>query len=290
VHECVGANAWIPRVLNALYGGPSGLNREADFERTAQLAEQFLAEQSAALTVTLSEGTGASIVAHVRVTNLTGHKLPTGYGEGRRMWLNVQARDGTGQLLWESGGYDNPTGTLAADAQLHVYEVLHGIWNPTSSQCEVSDASGHAQFHFASNNCIRKDNRIPPAGFRGASDPETQPVAYAYPETSAGSGYLVNYDEVDYTVALPPATQGTVTVTAVLRHQIASGDYVEFLRDEAVRASLPSENDLCAASRAPLSTGPRQQTRGGFMYDLWSSFGRSPPTTLAVASGIIVVN
>ena len=39
----------------------------------------------------------------VRVTNLTGHKLPTGYPEGRRMWLNVQARDGDDVLIWESG-------------------------------------------------------------------------------------------------------------------------------------------------------------------------------------------
>ena len=39
----------------------------------------------------------------IKVTNLTGHKLPTGYSEGRRMWLNVQVRDANGGLVFESG-------------------------------------------------------------------------------------------------------------------------------------------------------------------------------------------
>ena len=30
----------------------------------------------------------------VRVTNESGHKLPTGYPAGRRMWLHVRAFDG----------------------------------------------------------------------------------------------------------------------------------------------------------------------------------------------------
>ena len=31
--------------------------------------------------------------ATVRITNLTGHKLPTGYPEGRRMWIDIKAVD-----------------------------------------------------------------------------------------------------------------------------------------------------------------------------------------------------
>jgi hypothetical protein len=41
----------------------------------------------------------------VRVTNLTGHKLISGYPEGRRMWLNVKWKGEGGALIHEDGAY-----------------------------------------------------------------------------------------------------------------------------------------------------------------------------------------
>ena len=41
----------------------------------------------------------------LKITNLTGHKLITGYPEGRRMWLNIRWFDGSGELLREDGAY-----------------------------------------------------------------------------------------------------------------------------------------------------------------------------------------
>ncbi len=41
----------------------------------------------------------------VTVTNLTGHKLTTGYPEGRRVWLNVVWKDGGGAIVHEDGAY-----------------------------------------------------------------------------------------------------------------------------------------------------------------------------------------
>jgi hypothetical protein len=41
----------------------------------------------------------------VKITNLTGHKLISGYPEGRRMWLNIRWYDGTGALIHEDGAY-----------------------------------------------------------------------------------------------------------------------------------------------------------------------------------------
>ena len=38
---------------------------------------------------------GENLTATVAVTNRSGHKLPTGYPEGRRMWLTVKAISAT---------------------------------------------------------------------------------------------------------------------------------------------------------------------------------------------------
>ncbi|MBL0027888.1 MAG: hypothetical protein IPO95_01950 [Rhodanobacteraceae bacterium] len=282
-HDLVGANAWVLGLIRDLYGGVAGLSRELEIDQAIARTLDLLTQHSAQLDVTLDPfaGPGNTLTARVRVTNKTGHKLPTGYSEGRRMWLNVQARDGNGALLFESGAYDASTGTLTEDAQARVYEVQQGIWNAATSHCDIRDGSARKMFHFALNNCIAKDNRIPPRGFRGGNDPELKPVAHVYPETSPGSGRLVNYDDATWVIPIAPGTVLPISVEARLQHQVASREYIEFLNNEAIEHAIPSENLMCQSARPPLATGPRTQTRAQFMFDLWTNNGRSPPVVMA---------
>jgi hypothetical protein len=199
-------------------------------------------------------------------------------------------------LIGESGAYDSATATLAEDAQARVYEVLQGIWNASTQSCEVESA-GVKKFHFVLNNCVAKDNRIPPLGFRltAPEDPagyEVRPVAAAYAETSPGSGVLVNFDKATYTFAIPAGTIGPVNAGATLYHQVSSRDYIEFLRDEAVENSIPAENDLCLAGPGrPFTVGPQNRSRGEYMHELWSNplHGKSPPEPVATAAATIAV-
>ena len=50
----------------------------------------------------------------LKVVNLTGHKLITGYPEGRRMWLNIRWYDANNQLAREDGAY-GPIGVTIAN-------------------------------------------------------------------------------------------------------------------------------------------------------------------------------
>ena len=271
VHEFVGANNWIPRILRDEYG----LERTAAFNRTIGWAEEMLSQRSATIDTTIQSfaGPGNPLVARVRVTNLSGHKLPTGYSEGRRMWLNLRVTDGNGATVYESGAYDAATGVLTTDPQIKIYEVLQGQWNLNgNSTCDVADSGGRKLFHFVLNNCVAKDNRIPPAGFRGGNDLEVRPVAYTYPEVSPG--VLQHWDDTTYTVPVPPGTVLPLTVNATLRFQIASKDYIEFLRDEAVENNFQTENQMCNRSS---TVGPGDQTRAHYMFDLWQQYDRSPP-------------
>jgi hypothetical protein len=203
------------------------------------------------------------------------------------MWIEIHAVDQGGSTVFRSGGWNAATGELANDPQLKVYEVLQGIWDAGTATCRTTDAQGRKQFRFALNNCIAKDNRIPPEGFmpRTASDPiglELRPVAYTYPETAPGSGVLVNHDVTSYTIPVPPGVTA-LTVTARLHFQVASKDYIDFLRNEAVENNQPSENQMCDRS---WTVGPANKSRGQFLYDLWASpqFGRSPPVTMRTVS------
>jgi MYXO-CTERM domain-containing protein len=283
VHDFAGGNAWIPDVLRGEY---PNLGIDAELAATRDKALDMLQNQSATVVVTapVSASAGTSFNVTVRVTNHTGHKLPTGYPEGRRMWLHVQATDGNSTVFFESAAYDTASGILSEDTQAKIYETKPGRWNHNgTNECDVVDGAASPMFHFVLNNCIHKDNRIPPLGFTGGLHEETQPVGYSYPETAPGSGILVNYDETDFAIPVPAATPGPITVLATLRYQTTSKEYVEFLDDQATTYAF-------AVDCNERTTGFPTVTRGAYMKSLWDSYGRSGPVDMDSDSGSVTVN
>jgi hypothetical protein len=281
IHQLVGGNSWVPQVLKGEY---PNLGRDNEYDATTAWAVE-LHEESASVELSAPDRVqaGSDLAIGVRVTNHTGHKLPTGYPEGRRMWIDIEVRaDGT--PIWRSGVWDPATGALAQDPQLKVYEVKPGIWDHNGTgECDTTDIDGDPLFHFALNNCVDLDNRIPPEGFTGMNDIETRPVNYTYPETSQGSGILVNFDDTDYTVAIPPSVPGAqLSVEATLRYQTTSDDYVLFLRDQAVDNGFP---DDCI----PRSTGLPDMSRGEILHDMWTRYDRAPPVPMDVSMALIDV-
>jgi hypothetical protein len=287
-HELAGANAWVPGLIAGEFAG-SNATLTAALARTSASARALLAQRTARIEIALDPlPAGATTLrARVRVVNLTGHKLPTGYSEGRRMWLEIVARDADGDRVFESAAYDQASGVLTEDAQARVYEVQQGIWNATTQQCEIADAQGRKTFHFVRNDCVRKDNRIPPLGFRAANDIELKPVGTSFPLTAPGSGQSVNYDLATYSIALPANARRPISVTATLRAQVASREYIEFLRDQANTHGFAAENILCAGGPGrPFTVGAQNRSRGQYLFELWSNpvYGRSPPEPVASAS------
>ncbi len=286
VHDFVGGNAWIPRLLRDTYPTTIGAERYDEYTATAALAENLLGNAAALeLSAPQAVGPGGVLAVEVEVTNLSGHKLPTGYTEGRRMWLNLVVRDERGEVLFESGAYDPVTAVLTRDPQIKVYESVRGIWNDASRRCEHTDGLGVEFFHFVLNDCIVLDNRIPPAGFTGATDLETQPVAYSYPETEPGSGFLVHWDTTRYEIPVsqPQEPTASLTVTATLRYQTSSKEYIEFLYDEALTQGFA---DDCI----PRVGGPIGMSRGEFLYQRWNDSDRSAPVDMASAEVTVSVD
>ena len=215
-HVFVGGNTWIPRILQ---DERLELDNQSDWpalNATAAEAESML-RRAATLELTV-EPAGAQKRATVRVINETGHKLPTGYPEGRRMWLNLRAFNAAGQLIYQSGAYNLTTGKLTEDAAIKVYEAKQGL---TPQLANLVGLPAGPSFYFALNNTTYKDNRIPPRGYTVAAfdKPGLRPVGTTY----ADGQY---WDDTQYTV---PAA--TVRVVATLYYQTASSDYIDFLRE-----------------------------------------------------------
>ncbi|NPV07960.1 MAG: hypothetical protein HPY83_08360 [Anaerolineae bacterium] len=262
VHDMTGGGAWVASILASVVSG------SASYDATNA---SLLGQGPQVLTLDLTQGAPLNWVAlqagagrarqqlqvaasledvvyyrnmgtlSFRIRNHTGHKLLTGYPEGRRMFVNIRVFD-TAKIalpipVYEINPYDYTVGTLKG---------LPGVASSPALQADeryedrlVYEAKGSSSltgeartFHFALTTGRYKDNRIPPAGFDVASSAArlADPV---YNGVSALNYFTVDeyaggYDDVLVTGLPLNATSVEVT----LFYQTTTREYVEFLRDE----------------------------------------------------------
>ncbi len=242
-HDLTGGNAFIPLILPDFYDGLDTLALLEGSDRA-----KATLRRAADLEVSAYRR-GDSALAFVNIANLTGHKLPTGYPDGRRMWIDLIARSASGDTLFESGAYDPDSGILRRDPQLKVYEAIHGLTKAAASSFGLAPGPS---FHFFLNDTVLSDNRIPPKGFTNLAFllRNAQPVGAAY----ADSQY---WDRVRY--VLPGSA---ATVTAVLYYQTISKEYADFLRDENSGNAYDWNN------------------WGGKLHASWETHGKSAPVAM----------
>ncbi len=236
LHDMTGGSAWLPGVLHLVDPTVDTAALAAGASRA-----RYMLQNAADLELQREAST-----LRVRVINRAGHKLPTGYPEGRRMWLNVRFFGRSGALLAESGAYQADTGTLVTDPQLKVYEALPVIGENIAP---IVGLPPDTEFHFALNNKVLKDNRIPPLGFTNAAYEEFggAPVGATYADGQ-------NHDDSLYVIP-PRAVRAEVTLV----YQSLSREFAEFLRDNGGAA-------------------------GQTLYDLWNANGKCPPETMTTAT------
>lgn len=236
-HHFNGANTWVLSAIRSLYpDNETGLAQSlVDGAQARTLRMLFNASDMQTF-----ERDGQLVV---RVINNSGHKLPTGYLEGRRAWINVKYFDAGDNLILEHGAY-NPMTAVLSTSDTKVYEAKHGIDAAVAATTGLPEGES---FHFVLNNVVEKDNRIPPRGFTNAAFEafQSEPVAYAYDEEQY-------WDDTEFDI--PP---GAVKVGVFLRYQITSREYIEFLRDENTTNSA-----------------------GQTAYDQWELHGKSAPVAL----------
>ncbi|MEM6994030.1 MAG: multiheme c-type cytochrome [Myxococcota bacterium] len=216
-HDLLGANRFVIELL----ADDAPILQSVAFEHTLSLLDDFV-QSAASLEVQAPEsvnlGEGLADLT-VTVTNETGHKLPTGYSEGRVMWLEVIATH-DGEEIGSSGVWDQTEGRMTDDPQLRQYRAV-----------AVEHSSGET-FHLLRNNFWVEDTRIPPRGL--VPDFETDPVTDRY--ELLGDGTWPNFDTHTYTFAGRPELAeidgGTVSVTVRLLYLINTAAYVDFLAEE----------------------------------------------------------
>ncbi len=296
LHDMTGGNYWMPDAI--LYQNRQGTLRLGGglsaVQIEALLAGKERAKQQLAWAASLSVNGNT-----LKVTNLTGHKLITGYPEGRRMWLNIKWYDASNTLLREDGRYgvlNTHAGQVKTvleldDPNTKIYEAryamtqewatqLLGLGYPASLPLSFDRVSGavtktlgdlaaqapgtyHETFHFVLNNHVARDNRIPPYGmsYEEARRRNALPVpASQYGSPGPGQTYR-HWDEVALN---PPA--GAAYATIDLLYQPTSWEYVQslYLANTGQSAFLANE--------------------GVHLLEAWRNTGMAEPYVMASAS------
>ncbi|MFN0135042.1 MAG: multiheme c-type cytochrome [Phycisphaerae bacterium] len=240
-HNFNGANTWVIDAVRTLYpDNDTGLDNQIADGAKARVLDMLDKASDMEL------GQFGSNV-RVRVINQTGHKLPTGYPEGRRMWVNVKFFNSADQMIEERGAYDTATAVLTA-AGTKVYEGKLGIAPPMDT---IAGLPLGESFHFVLNNSWVSDNRIPPRGFTNAAFASIQaaPVNYAYADGQF-------WDDTMYRLPV-----GAARAEVKVYFQTTSKEYIEFLRDNNYTNNA-----------------------GQTAYDMWLLHGKSAPALMDSAS------
>lgn len=227
----------------------------------------------------------------VRVTNQSGHKLPTGYPEGRQMWIDLRVVDKkSGWPIFASGFMFR--GKLIRTLQTKVYEMVslaEGYDDYELDGFNILDANQDGrvtheekEFHFIMGNKVDKDNRIPPLGFNKAA--YTADAAFIIPRDYMDNDYAdgQNWDDTRYTFWVPWWIKGPLEITATLKYQTFNKEFINFLdeQDEEVTEKFGGR----ARNIPEGGSFADYQTWGAVVKDIWQMNGKGAPVEMATTT------
>lgn len=254
-HDMTGGNYWIGPLIK--YQDSNGLLRLGDGLSTIQSAAIDAGQVRAG--EHLNQAASLEVNGNVlKVINLTGHKLISGYPEGRRMWLNIKWYDANDQLVREDGAY-GPIGATVQNPAGGSDVQVNSIIDLDDPNTKIYEA------HYA----VTKDWA-------------------ATIRTLHGGAFPLSYDritgKVDCTVGQLLSTNGCgtghpdyhETFHFVLNNHVAKDNRIPpygMSYDEArVRNALPVPADQYGGSGA------------GSIYYHWDDFTLNPPTGATYAT------
>jgi len=245
-HELLGMNAFLLEMFKQ-FNDILGV-RKSDYMTGAsdniENTQANLFEQASKRTATVATSMamdGRTLTANVEVTNLAGHRMPSGVGF-RRAWIEllvIETRDGRERVVWSSGrtnsvgviidshgrplateflannDYQHHYQTITSDLQVQIYEEL------------AKDADGNFTTSFIRRDEDVKDNRLLPLGWtEKGPDPSLNgrflKATFPHGEAEKDPDYRdgKGHDRLTYRVALPDDVDtSAVSVRATLFYQ-----------------------------------------------------------------------
>lgn len=228
LHELVGGNAFMQKLMKDNKDVLGIAAKDAAYDKSIQKTINQLQQHSVLLTVSNENRDEDSIYFNVKLENLGGHKLPSGY-PSRRMSVHVKVFDDMNQLIFQSGGFDENFAIYGED---DTWEPHHQFVRSEDDvqiyEMVMGDINGDRTFVLEQGSTQIKDNRLAPKGF-SVDHPvyDTTQIVLGIPDPdfnhnpNEGSGTDVTYYRIptnDY--------QGPVSVQVEVYYQSVPPNWV----------------------------------------------------------------
>lgn len=170
LHTLAGGNTFMLGLMRDNRDALGIFAGESQFNETITATTDNLQNKSLTMEVTEINRTADTVYVDVKLSNITGHKMPSGY-PARRMSVHLVATDGAGNEVFRSGGFDENFyvteeslpfephhNIISSEQEVQIYEMVMGdILN------ERTTTLLHGFSHL-------KDNRLVPLGFTESSN------------------------------------------------------------------------------------------------------------------------
>ncbi len=334
-HKLAGANRDLPMMMQVLYpevdleviGAPTGndtrifpgmlSDRSSMWDRAQRNTDISLLD---AVDVQIASGptfnaTSGKWEVQVQATNNTGHRIPSGYPDGRRIWLGLKVLDDTGAVVYESGVYDAASAQLFTDSSMTGLNRALGpviddtnnavmIYEKATGTCDADPPTSCTLALSLLDDRILFDNRIPPLGFTyadysaaGTKFWNYDPVTFVPYEDASRYPDGQNFDLVTYAFTAPATA--TLTARAEVYWQTHTREFMEFLKNNDTSTVRPEGPPNIFDPNYPLTPNylsdvigldtmtdldgqALRDNWGGVAYAAWLQTGKGAPFLVGV--------
>jgi hypothetical protein len=231
-HELVGGNTFM---LNLLKNNNEALALTANsvqFDSTIARTTRMLKDRTLMLETNVAERTWDTAFIDVKLTNLAGHKFPSGY-PARRAFVELVVETAGGDTIFRSGGWDGAYEVIGHDASWEPhYDVIRSEDQAQIYEMVMADVNGNKTTVLERAKEPLKDNRLAPLGFTNAHPsidtmrvvgvPGSDADFNRYDGGAEGSGT----DRIHYHVALN-GYGGALTIRSSVWYQSAPPRWME---------------------------------------------------------------
>lgn len=222
-HLFVGGNTWLLTMFRDHGAELSATAPAAAFQDTLEATRDQLENRSASLSIDSVTQVDDRLTVDVLVTNLAGHKLPTGHPI-RRAWVHLTALDRKGAVLFESGGFDEvgrlvdmagaplPSELAGGPIQPHFDEIRRSD-EVATFEAVMADAEGQPTHLMTRGGSWYLDDRLLPEGWTS----EHREAHRTAPAGFQDEDFLGGSDRVHF--SLPPSALWAACIEVELLYQ-----------------------------------------------------------------------